>query len=106
MDANFKHTLMRYMAGNFSCREIARLVTDYLEGSLPFRERVRLQLHLGLCFACRNYLRHMKYTIATLRQLPPDPVPPHVQEELLKRFRTWKQRSPQYSVQSHTDSTS
>ncbi len=103
MDTNLKQKLMRYMAGNFTCREIAELITDYLDGSLTFRERIGFQLHLGLCFACRNYLRQMKYTIATLRQLPPDPVPPHVKEELLKRFQNWKQRSPGSSVRSEPD---
>jgi anti-sigma factor RsiW len=103
MDTNLKSNLMKYMAGNFTCREIARLVTDYLDGSLTLGERVRFQLHLGLCFACRNYLRQMKYTIATLRQLPSEPVPPHVKEELLKRFRTWKQRPSQSSVKPGTD---
>ena len=103
MNTNLKHKLMRYMAGNFSCREIAQLVTDYLDGSMTFPERVRFQLHLGLCFACRNYLRQMKYTIETLRQLPPEPVPPRVKEELLKRFQTWKQRSPQTFGKPETD---
>lgn len=93
MDSRLKHTLGRYMAGNFTCREMAQLVTDYLEGSLTFRERIRFQLHLGLCFACRNYLRQMKYTIATLRHLPPDPIPPHVKDELITRFRNWKYQS-------------
>ncbi|HBP87437.1 MAG: zf-HC2 domain-containing protein [Nitrospira sp.] len=103
MDTNLKHKLMRYMAGNFSCQEIAQLITDYLDGSLTLSERVRFQLHLGLCFACRNYLGQMKYTIATLRQLPPEPVPQQVKEELLERFRTWKQRHPQPSVKSETE---
>lgn len=103
MDTNLKQKLMRYMVGNFSCHEIAQLITDYLDGSLTLKERVRFQLHLGLCFACRNYLRQMKYTIATLRQLPPEPVPQHVKEELLERFRTWKQRSPQSSVKPETE---
>jgi predicted anti-sigma-YlaC factor YlaD len=103
MDTNLKSNLMKYMAGNFTCREIARLVTDYLDGSLTLGERVRFQLHLGLCFACRNYLRQMKYTIATLRQLPPEPVPPHVKEELLKRFRNWKQGSSQSSRKPGAD---
>jgi anti-sigma factor RsiW len=91
MDRNFKQQLMAYMAGNFTCREIAKLITDYLEGSLSLTQRLRFQMHMGLCFACRNYLRQMKYTVATLRQLPPEPVPPQVKEELMKRFRTWKQ---------------
>jgi anti-sigma factor RsiW len=103
MDTNVKSQLMKYMAGNFTCRDIAQLVTDYLDGSLTLGERLRFQLHLGLCFACRNYLRQMKYTIATLRQLPPEPVPPHVKEELLKRFRTWKQRPSQSSGKPGTE---
>ena len=103
MDMNVKSQLMKYMAGNFTCRDIAQLVTDYLDGSLTLGERLRFQLHLGLCFACRNYLRQMKYTIATLRQLPPEPVPPHVKEELLKRFRTWKQRPSQSSGKPGTE---
>lgn len=103
MDTSLKHKLMRYMVGNFSCQEIAQLITDYLDGSLTLTERIRFHMHLGLCVACRNYLRQMKYTIATLRQLPPEPVPQHVREELLERFRAWKHHSPQSSVQSETD---
>lgn len=103
MDMNFRSTLMKYMAGNFTCQEVAQLMTDYLEGSLSFPERVRFQLHLGLCFACRNYLRQMKYTVATLRQLPPEPIPPHVREELLNRFRTWKQQSAQSPRKSEAE---
>ncbi len=103
MDTNLKQKLMRYMAGNFSCQEIAQLITDYLDGSLNLGERVRFQIHLGLCFACRNYLRQMKHTIATLRQLPPEPVPQHVKEELLERFRNWKQHQLQSSVKSENE---
>jgi anti-sigma factor RsiW len=102
MDRNFKQQLMGYMAGIFTCRETAELITDYLEGSLTFTQRLRFQMHMGLCFACRNYLRQMKYTVATLRQLPSEPVPAHVKEELLKRFRTWKQE--QSSLASPSDS--
>jgi anti-sigma factor RsiW len=91
MDKNFKQQLMGYMAGNFTCQEVAALITDYLEGSFTLSQRLRFQMHMGLCFACRNYLRQMKYTVATLRQLPSEPVPVHVKEELLKRFKTWKQ---------------
>ena len=100
---NFRSTIIKYMLGNFTCQDVAQLMTDYLEGSLSFAERIRFQMHLGLCFACRNYLRQMKYTVATLRQLPADPIPPHVREELLKRFRTWKAHSPQSARKSEND---
>ena len=102
MDKNFKQQLMAYMAGNFTCREIAGLITDYLEGSLTLTQRLRFQMHMGLCFACRNYLRQIKYTVATLRKLPAEPVPAQVREELMKRFRNWKQE--QSSQVSPSDS--
>ena len=101
MEQNFKQQLMKYMTGNFSCREIAELITDYLEGSFSLSQRLRFQMHIGMCMACRNYLRQMKYTVATLGQLPTEPVPPAVKEELIKRFRTWKQE--QTSLNSSPD---
>ena len=93
---------MGYLAGNFSCQDIAELITDYLEGSFTVTQRLRFQMHMGLCFACRNYLRQMKYTVAILRKLPAEPVPPHMKEQLLKRFRTWKHE--QSSSGSSSDS--
>ena len=103
MATPLQHTLMKYMAGNFSCREIALLITEYLDGSLSVGERLRFQLHLGLCFDCRNYLRQMKYTIATLSQLPSEPIPPHIKDELLKRFQTWKRRAPQSAKKTESE---
>ena len=83
-------SIPRYLAGNLTCRELTELVTDYLEGRLSFSQRVRFQMHLGLCLDCRAYLRQMKQTIRTLGGLPAEPIPPHIQEELLRRFRNWK----------------
>lgn len=100
MDKNFKQQLMSYLAGNFSCREVAELITDYLEGSFTLSQRLRLQMHIGMCLACRNYLHQMKYTVATLGQLPSEPVPPELKEELMKRFRTWKQEQSSQNTSS------
>jgi predicted anti-sigma-YlaC factor YlaD len=84
--------VLQYLAGNLTCKEVADLVTDYLEGRLTFMERVRFQMHLGLCLDCRAYLRQMKQTIRTLGKLPAEPIPPEVEEELLRRFRNWMRR--------------
>jgi len=75
-----------------TCRQMTELVTDHLEGRLPLGDRLRFQLHLGLCFRCRRYLRQMRLTIATLGKLPDQPMPAAVQAELLARFRGWKAR--------------
>lgn len=84
--------VLQYLAGNLTCKEVADLVTDFLEGRLTFMERLRFQMHLGLCFDCRAYLRQMKQTIRTLGKLPAEPIPPEVEEELLRRFRNWMRR--------------
>ena len=73
-----------------SCQQITELVTDYLEGRLTFAERIRFQLHLGMCRHCRAYLRQMKATVAALGQVPGDAaMPTAVQDELRARFADW-----------------
>lgn len=72
-----------------TCRDLAELITDYLEGRLALLDRVRFQLHLGICRDCRAYLKQMRGMVNALgalqAPLPPPPAP--VQEELLARFR-------------------
>ncbi|MBI3071983.1 MAG: zf-HC2 domain-containing protein [Deltaproteobacteria bacterium] len=70
-----------------TCKQLTELVTDYLEGRMPFWQRVSFQLHIGMCRHCRAYLRQMKLTITTLGKLPDEPMPPAVRDALLARFR-------------------
>lgn len=76
-----------------SCQDITALVSDYMEGRLTFGQRVRFQLHLGICRGCRRYLAQMKQTVQLLGKMPDEPPPADVQAQLLAQFRTWK-RSP------------
>jgi predicted anti-sigma-YlaC factor YlaD len=89
---DLKNQIIDYLAGKLTCKEVSEAMTDYLEGNLSFGESVRFQMHLGLCFGCRRYLRQMKLTIRTLGALPAEPIPPAVRDELIQRFRTWKTR--------------
>lgn len=75
-----------------TCQELTELVTDYLEGRLSVGQRLSFQLHLGMCRHCRAYLQQMRATIATLGELPAEPMPPGVQDELLARFKDWKKK--------------
>ena len=36
-------------ADDLSCQELVELVTDYLDGALPARERRRFERHLETC---------------------------------------------------------
>jgi len=77
-----------------TCQQVTELVTSYLERRLPLRDRLRFQMHVGMCRHCRRYLRQMRLTIRTLGRLPPEPIPIEVRDELIVRFRRWKGLSP------------
>jgi hypothetical protein len=84
-----EHFVAEQLAGGLTCREFVELVTDYLEGALPFGRWVQFQLHLGICFGCRTYLKQMKETVRRLGNLQREPPPEAVREELRRRFQAW-----------------
>jgi predicted anti-sigma-YlaC factor YlaD len=43
-----------------TCQEVQTLATEYREGALPFSQRLRIRLHLLLCWACRAFLRGLE----------------------------------------------
>ena len=64
------------------CRDMAELVTPYLEGELPLRLRIAAWYHLRLCDACRRYIDQMRTTIRFLGSGPP-PSPPSNEQEIM-----------------------
>ena len=72
-----------------TCEQMTALVTEYVEGRLPFTERAKFQVHILMCKHCREYLAQMKLAARTLGRMPEAPVPDEVMQELLARFRTW-----------------
>lgn len=73
-----------------TCRELVELVTEYLEGSLPGHDRMRLQAHLAECPYCEEYIAQMRRTVAALGKLPPEPIDPAREQVLLEAFRGWR----------------
>ena len=73
-----------------TCKELTALVTDFLEGRMGLADRMRFQMHVGMCKHCRAYLKQMKATVAALGQMPDDAeMPAEVSDELRKRFADW-----------------
>jgi len=70
-----------------TCKELTELLTDYLEGALPFMQRMSLHLHLMMCKHCRAYVRQMKLTLKTVGKLPAEPIPEEVRRRLLAHYR-------------------
>jgi anti-sigma factor RsiW len=73
-----------------SCAELVELVTDYLEGALPRRERRRFEAHIRKCDGCTNYLEQIRLTIAATGRLTEETIAPEVRDALLDVFRDWK----------------
>lgn len=73
-----------------TCRQMTELVTDYLERRMTWRDRVRFQMHLGMCRHCREYVRQMRETIQAAGRVGVEPPPASVETQLLERFKDWK----------------
>ena len=72
------------------CREAVELVTDYLEGVLPPRERARFEAHLAVCPHCHEYLREIRLTIEALGRVEPEQLAPEVRDELVALYRRYQ----------------
>jgi anti-sigma factor RsiW len=73
-----------------TCKELVELVTDYLEGALPRRERRRFERHIAKCDGCTTYLEQVRQIIQMLGELTEDSLTPEAKGELLHAFRDWK----------------
>jgi anti-sigma factor RsiW len=77
-------------SGGLVCQEIVELVTDYLEGTLPRRQRRRFEAHLAGCEHCTEYLEQMRLTIRLTGRLVPEDLTPAMRAELAPLYRRWR----------------
>ena len=80
---------IRARRDGLACVQAVELMTDYLEGALPARRRVRFEAHLASCPACAVYLDQMRETVATLGRLDAGLLPPAVLVELVGLYRQY-----------------
>lgn len=73
-----------------TCRELVDLVTEYLEGTLPEDDRVRLEGHLEECAYCAQYVEQMRHTVDALGRLGAESLTPDTERRLLEAFRGWR----------------
>jgi anti-sigma factor RsiW len=72
------------------CIEFIELVTDYLEGVLPDRERRAFEHHLSLCDPCAGYLEQMRETRRLTGTLAVEDVPATGVDDLMAVFRAYQ----------------
>jgi anti-sigma factor RsiW len=77
-----------------ACRELVELVTDYLEGTLTRRDRVRFDAHLAGCPHCTEYVAQFRETLRLTGTLRESDVSPEAAAALLDVFANWKNEQP------------
>lgn len=65
-------------------------MSDYLEGALPERDRVRLENHLSDCPHCSEYLAQLRATIDALGRATPEDLPEQAIDDLVELYRRWR----------------
>ena len=71
------------------CQELVEAITDYLEGALPERDRVRFEEHLSVCAKCREYVAQFERTVEAVGRVHERDLDPQVRAGLLEAFRGW-----------------
>jgi len=78
---------------DLACQELVEIITDYLEGTLPERDRARFDAHLMTCPPCREYVAEMHITLRLTGRLTTDSISAGARDELLRAFRRMKASS-------------
>lgn len=72
-----------------TCREVAELLVDFVEGSLPEMQMITLQQHICACPPCMFYMETYQDTIEVTHALPEEPLPPEFEARLRVVLAEW-----------------
>jgi len=70
-------------ASVLECRQIAELLGDYFDGSLPNHLRELLEWHIDGCQPCVAFINTYRETISVTRRLPEAPMPVELKKRLI-----------------------
>lgn len=66
----------------FECRDVGKLLYDYIEGSLDLGLSRKLEQHLADCPACLAFINTYRQTIKLSKELRPKNIPPELHQKL------------------------
>lgn len=69
------------------CRQIAELLSDYLEGALPKRTRELLEWHIEGCAPCVAFVNTFRGTVTAAANLRSVQIPAELKQRLLAVLR-------------------
>jgi anti-sigma factor RsiW len=71
------------------CVEVVEIVTAYLEGTMPARDRARFEAHIAACEHCAAYLEQMRLTLRIEGAIPADGLSPTALSALADACAAW-----------------
>ncbi len=71
------------------CQELVERVSDYFEGALPERDRLRLEAHLAECDDCERYIAQLRETVRIAGRVEVDRLEPAARDALAEAFEAW-----------------
>ena len=85
-----KSLMMRYLPGLITCEEADDFIVDYLDGTLPERQRRLFERHIRMCPACKRYLERQRKVVALVARegrtaaVQPPPPPESLVQAILR----------------------
>jgi anti-sigma factor RsiW len=76
------------------CRQIADLLSDYLDGTLPKPTRELLEWHIEGCGPCVAFVNTYRGTINAATKLKDVEIPSELKQRLLAVLRNQRDRQP------------
>jgi anti-sigma factor RsiW len=77
------------------CRQIAELLTDYVEGRLPSATVELIDWHIDGCAPCVAFVNTFRSTVKVVRGMAEPPaVPPELKQRLLAVLRSNQRNNP------------
>ena len=70
------------------CRQIAELLGDYFDGTLPKATRELLEWHIEGCPPCVAFVNTYRGTVNATRKLSDVPIPTELKQRLLNVLKT------------------
>ena len=80
-------------ADAMECRQIAELLGDYLDGTLPKETSELIEWHIESCAPCVAFVNTYRGTVHAARKLGATAIPPELKQRLLSVLRS-RQASP------------
>lgn len=78
----------------FNCKEVSRMVSEFMDRNLPFHQRIGIRIHMMMCEFCFRYRRQLLLIRETIRlhasQIedvqPSTILPPEARERIKESF--------------------